>query len=732
MEKSPPMKSKIILVSVFSLSFLNTSNASENTPSTSKDFETVVVKDQVQAVQNLIDKKVYSIADQIQNSTGNAADALRSIPSVEVSGEGELTLRGDPNVTILIDGRPSSRLTGSRSGDGLLNIPASNIEKVEVMLQPGAQYGSEGSAGVINIITKKNLHNESTSNLFASLGQQNRFLLGSTTEFGSEVAKDTLGITIRQDVRHRVVTSTSHTLGEGSIASVYGFQTDELISRLIPSFKNDIDINVSTTSTLHLNLELTGREGRRNFNQTSSYSSMVNTGITQTSENDLRQSFGHEHEFSWERNLAYEKKLNPNLDLEVYLRGSSQSEHENYFYKNFSPWPGPLSSIDNLHLNQDIATNELGVNFSYKEVMGEKWKWGWSKKWDHNHFYNTGDNVDIVSGLIFPNDIVASNYLYTSQINSLYASRQLSFDRWNFMMGARYETTTSKNSLPTTPVNSHHLYSGIYPNLNAVYEFSEVDSFNFSLGRRLSRPQAEWLNPFVDHQDIFNLRSGNANLLPQTTDSFSIGYSQEANKTIQGLTAYYKINHNSVTDIVSEISPGINLFTKQNLPISHFSGIEFNRSNALTDDLNYKTSGNLFASQIDARSLGATGLKSYVGLNLKSSIEWRPALTHLIQVSINHEDKKLTPQGYLSPINLVNLGYRHLLTNHSSVFVTVSDVFNQQRLIRETESSGFSQVYQRHLIGPVVFLGLNFQLTPDQSGAIKDVTKFDYLKGETP
>ena len=115
----------------------------------------LVVEAQRPKTQTQLDRKVYTISGDLQATTGSAADILNQVPSVNVDVDGAVTLRGDANVTILIDGKPSAQFTGAAQGLSLLQLPASEIDRIEVLTTPPATYKAEGSGGVINIITKK-------------------------------------------------------------------------------------------------------------------------------------------------------------------------------------------------------------------------------------------------------------------------------------------------------------------------------------------------------------------------------------------------------------------------------------------------------------------------------------------------------------------------------------------------------------------------------------------------
>ena len=222
----------------------------------------------------------------------------------------------------------------------------------------------------------------------------------------------------------------------------------------------------------------------------------------------------------------------------------------------------------------------------------------------------------------------------------------------------------------------------------------------------MSRPDPGALNPYTDHQDTQNLRAGNPNLLPQDTQSYEVGYSVEAKGLAYGLTGYFRRDRNRVTDVTQALGGGVVLTTKANLPRSRSGGIEFTASGHLTSTLTFGLSGNLFYNQIDGTALGAPGLESTTGVNAKANLDYRPTAADTAQVSATRSDKRLTPQGYVDAINIVNLGYKRQLEPRLAAVATVSDLFNSQTFRRHASSPSLTDVYERHVLGRVAYIGL--------------------------
>ena len=212
----------------------------------------------------------------------------------------------------------------------------------------------------------------------------------------------------------------------------------------------------------------------------------------------------------------------------------------------------------------------------------------------------------------------------------------------------------------------------VFPSLHVDRSLSNRSTLSFGASRRIVRPDPSYLNGYVDYEYPPNLTAGNPNLKPQFTQSYELGYGYESAAASYGLTGYYRRNTNSVTDVTEYLGNGLTLTSKANLPRSDSAGFEFAATGHLLPKLLYSLSGNAFYTQIDATALGTPGLKSTTGINVKAKLDYRPTADDSAQIIFTRTDKRLTPQGSVSAINIVNLGYKHMLTHALSAVATVS------------------------------------------------------------
>jgi outer membrane receptor protein involved in Fe transport len=667
-------------------------------------LQPIVVTAQKSPVQRLIDRTVYEVSTDLQSTSGTAADILNQLPSVEVDADGIVSLRGDSNVTILIDGKPSAQLSGAAAADGLLQFPASEIDKIELITNPPAQFKAEGSAGIINIITRKTRQAGPSGTAQASLGNDHRYILGIDGNYGSNQLNLSGGLGLRQDDRQRLLTDSRGAIAAGTNELVLSQEdVDEQVRRLTPSVKAGLDYRLDDRQSVGLSFSQRQRSGDRHFDQydESAFAVGPPTNISN------RYSKGHEWRLDSDQNLHFVQTLRqPDETLSFALQRSSVREREHYNYTNIYTAPVEIPSYDDLNLNLDLVKTEFSADYVLPLSKDHSLKLGYDFEQDDNEFDNSGDTVDPITGQPVVNPEITNNFHYLQRIHAAYVSYLAAIDLWNLQAGLRLEQTSASFPQITGNGATGHSYTGAYPNLHLERQLSEQSILSVSISRRITRPDPEALNPFIDSQDTQNLRSGNPNLRPEDTQSFELGYNLESKNLNYGLTGYLRRNRDSVTDVIQLLSPEVVLITKANLPKDTSGGLEFTAHGHVTPKLSYGLSGNLFYTQIDAAALGIPGVKSTTGVNAKASLDYHPTTADTAQLSFSRSDKRLTPQGYVSAINLVNVGYRHQIHANLSAVVTVSDLLDGQIFRRVVSTPALSDRYQREQVGRIAYIGV--------------------------
>jgi outer membrane receptor protein involved in Fe transport len=696
-----------IAVSGVLLALISTAVFAVPADNSSTPMETVVVKGQKLTVETKIDRKVYTVPEDAQSTLGTLSDLLNVIPSVDVDPDGAVSLRGDTNVLILIDGKPATQLQGSKAGDNLQSISGSDIERIEILTTPPAQFKAEGAAGVINIITRKRGRKESASaSLTGSLGSGGRWLVGGNGNYGGKDFTASLNAGFREDYRDRTirsqVTGPDPTTGQVLASRDNANQT---IRRNVPSVAISGEYDPNDRQSLAGSLSWLSRGGLRTYTQYD-VSTLESGAVTSATR---RLTSGHDPEDDYDMTLRFTQKFSqPGEILDFSLHRSISHQHEHYDYVNDSFVPPAPTFYNNLSFTEDQGITEADVDYALPLSKTQSLKLGYAFEEDDYGFDNVGANVDPVTGAQMVDPALTNHFKFQQRIHAIYLSEQGSVGAWAWLAGVRTEWTSTDALQVTNNVSTQSQYADAYPSLHVDRSLSDRSTLSFGASRRITRPDPSYLNPYIDHEYPPNLNAGNPNLKPQFTQSFELGYGYEAHGASYGLTGYYRRNKDTVTDLTEYLGNGMTLTTKTNLPRSDSAGFEFSATGHLLPKLSYSLSGNAFYTQIDTTALGTPGLKSTTGVNVKAKLDYRPTAADSAQITFTRTDKRLTPQGSVSAINLVNLGYKHTLTPALSAVVTISDLFDGQRYQRNASTPTLTQVYERSIVGRIVWFGLTY------------------------
>jgi outer membrane receptor protein involved in Fe transport len=673
-------------------------------PAAAPSVKSVVVTAQKLSVETLIDRKVYSVAEDVQATFGTVSDVLSAIPSVDVDPDGNVSLRGDSNVLILIDGKPSAQLSGSAAGDNLQSMPAKDIERIEVITTPPAQFKADGTAGVINIITRKKRPEGLAGSVQGSLGSGGRSVVGANTSYRSGPLTASAAASFRHDYRQRLLASdvraadptTAQLLDSTSSLS-------ERLRRQAPTVGLSAEYALDDRQSVSGSVNWSARGGLRTYTQLND--SITPAGVVASSLQRL--SAGHDPEIDYDERLGFSRKLGragEQLDLSLHRSTSRQREHYDYTNDSFIPPAAPY--FNNLSFREEHATTEFGADYILPFSKARSLKLGYAFEQDDFRYANAGNNVDPVTGIQVVDPSISNDFKFRQQINAGYASYQTSSGVWNWLAGLRAELARTDAQQLTDNVSNSGSYFRIYPSLHVDRSLTDATTLSFGTSRRVSRPDPGNLNPYVDHEYTPNLRAGNPKLQPQYTQSYEMGYGFEGRGLAYQLTGYYRRNRDGVTDVTEYLGNGFSRTTKANLPRADSGGLELTSNGHIVPKLAYSLSGNLFYSQIDATALGVPGLQSTTGANAKLKLDYRPTSADSAQLFVTRSDKRLTPQGYVSALNIVNIGYKHQVQRDLAALVTVSDVFNGQRYERFEKTPAFTGDYLRTVRGRLLYVGL--------------------------
>ena len=698
----------------------------------------VVVAARANGVRTSIDSISYSLADDLQAATGTLAEALRNVPSVDVDPQGNVSLRGDGNVTILVDGRPSAILSGPNRGDAILQLPGSRYSRIEVMTNPSAAYSPEGSGGVINLITKPipaaaqaaaagaPAATVTTGSLRGNVGDNGRWTLGAS---GSRQRGK---LTLTGDVSYRyddqnfafdrlreqlnpvtgAVTSTTTTVQEndmiqkgafGRLSAEYRLTDKTMLTGELRANRFEADAEAgSVFETRNASGVLTGaytRDGVGGF-------SMDGWGVTARVLHQFDAS-GHE----WSNELRYDHNDNENASLNVNV---------------FSIPTTPTVYEDQKQVN---AQETIGFTSAYTRPMsdGSKLRAGYElslRRPDQDNVLRRGAS----EAALAPVPSLSNRFEAEQTVHALYATYERPFgEKLSAQFGLRLEQADIEVEDVTNAVRASQDYFRAYPTGHLQYKLTDAQTLRASYSRRIQRPQPTQLNPFVSYGDPLNLRSGNPNLEPQETDSFEAMWQMRQGQSFYQATAYYRDTTKAFTDVATDIGGGVLLTRPENLGARRDLGVELTASGRLHPTLRYNASVNAFRQEIDAAGIPGGRDREGEMLTGRLSLNWQPTPKDFVQVSGFWQGDQLLAQGTRESGGMLNLGYRRKLNDAWSMQFTARDVLNSFGGATTYDTPLFRDRVDQDLNLRAFYLGLTWSF----GGPRRQPEQFDFSTGPT-
>jgi len=671
---------------------------------TAPSVSSVVITATRPAEATSIDRRTYSVAHDLQATAGSVGDVLRNLPSVEVDVLGNLSLRGDSNVQVLIDGKPSTMMSAANRGAILQQMPADSIESIEVITNPSAQFKPDGSSGIINIVTRKNRRAGRSGTAQVSLGTEGRYNLGATAAYKSGALNLFGSASLRHETRKRM--TTDHRLRRDAVAGGVAAsdqtvastqQRDSKIASV--GFDYDLDARSRINGAVSYNRRAeTLTIGERN--------QAADPGGAVLKDYD-RMGAGRGHETSTQVSAGYRRSLANDGEFTLDLqRGQTKEDRRRAYVSRFRSPLGP-DLREELIPRADEITNELSAEYSGALPGKAKLKLGYDLQRDDDDYDNYGGTI--VGDLHVVDPSQTNRFLYKRTVHALYGTYERPLGDWTLLAGLRLEETLIDTNQVTSALRNSTDYFRAYPTLHLEQDLGEDRKLRLSYSKRVARPEPEDLNPYFVVIDAFSARAGNPNLMPQETHALEIGYETRAHGATLAATAYARRSLNGMTEVSRYISPTVLLTAKENLGKSTSGGVELSASGKIAGALSYNLSSNIFYNQIDAANLGFAGERSAVGYTGKASVDYALTPKDFVQVSASYSGKRLTAQGHRLPSSSVNLGYRRKLTNDLSAVFTVSDLFNQQRDRTVIDTPALSDQFERRQLGRTAFVSLSWK-----------------------
>jgi len=658
-----------------------------NIPTVSMNLDAAIDIDEVTASGSLdvlkagIDKKIYSVEDDISVKGGSVNDVLNNIPSIEIDQDGNISLRGDANVTILIDGRPSALVSGD--GQNMLDaLPANSIERIEVVTNPSARYDPDGTSGIINIVLKKN-------KLKGFNG-----LVSATAATGKQY-EGNLALAYRNN-RFNMYTNYSFNYYEG-YRNFYSnlerdFESDSTI--LLNQAREGADLKSSHTLVLGIDYQFDDRN-TFGFSATGSLGKRERTGLMENSfhadgENltDLwtRESFDPRSNKNFDVNLNYKHNFNKEKgDITLNVNQSVSDQFVEGFYEElYYDTNGDLSGLEPLNQqlenvkNQLITTAQTDVTRLFKGIKART-EFGGKIIISEDGQDTHSETRDTISGEYLEDTVSNYQYTYNEEIYSVYGVFGQELGKFKYQVGVRGEYAKQIPNLITTGEKISNEYLNLFPSAHIKYDLNKDSQISLSYSRRINRANSRQLNPFTSYADPFNLRSGNPYLQPEYIDSYDAGYSFTKKKLIFSFSVFHRRTKDVINRVKYYYDDNTSKVTYDNIDRSESTGAETViiykplkwMKNTLSFSGNYIDYTNLDPNANWNNDGFTYGLKYVLSIDF-----WKN--TANFQMNARYSGPRVSPQGIVQRRSGIDASLeKRFLNKRLSVGMRVTDIFNR-------------------------------------------------------
>lgn len=502
-----------------------------------KLLEAVDVSVEKTTIEHKLDKKVFNVGNDLVSKGSTASDLLNNVPSVNVNANGVVSLRGNSGVRLLINGKPSV-LTAN---NGLEQIPAESIEKVEVITNPSARYDSQGTAGIINIILKKNKKGGFSSSIQATSGIPSNHALGYNASYKQNK------INLFTDLRYRYIDflgeeSNLRTFyNNGSISSYLAGDVDRLRNNRTFTIYFGGDYYFNDKNTLTLSYYHRNNVSRNKVDYTFNYLDQNKNSLRSViaSESYREPQKSNQIELNYVKSFSHaDKKLTFNLQYDFW----NDDENELITEQEKQPLELPVRLLK----SRDIESSKdflfqtdfvLPIGKTSRLEMGGK-----GEIRQINSDYEVFDNDVLIDSL---NNLLR----YNEQILGAYLQYGQSLKKFQYLLGVRVEDSNTGSKDNLNLFNIRKKYTNIFPTAHFTYHLSTALNFQLSYSRRIDRPSFWHLNPFGGIADRRNIRVGNPDMNPVYTDSYELGTIIRWKKFSINPGVYYQFSKNIFEDI---------------------------------------------------------------------------------------------------------------------------------------------------------------------------------------
>ena len=682
----------------------------------------IVVEAERPAIEFKIDRKVINVDKHYTATSGTAVDVLENVSSVTVDVEGNVSLRGSENFTVLIDGRP----TVLEPNEALQQMSSSQIDNIEIITNPSAKYDPDGLSGIINIITKKGEFNGTSGIVNITGGMDEKYGGDFLLQFRRKGYNLVLGADYNRSTYPGSIESESMTYNDTDTTIVLS-SGDPSRTRERYSVRGGIELFLGPSDILGFKM----RAGGRSYE---SDSELDFDEWTSDSDTHLYYTSGE----TWERSGTF---YSGNVD---YRHSFEKKGHEIDAQVDVSRREGDEDSSNELIDMEGVVTSgqrareegpgtRVRTKVDYTLPLGEEERFeaGYQSRISRSEDITGFYEYDPVGGDYEYRPEFSHSINYTRDIHSLYALYLGDLGAFGYQGGLRGEYTYRFIEFVGEDESFEIDRWDLFPTAHVSFEDSSGNQVMASYTRRIERPRGWYLEPFITWSDAYNVRRGNPDLEPEYIDSYELGYQRYLGRNLFSIESYYRITHNKVERVRSVYEENVLLHTIENVGKDYMLGAEFTLSINQLDWWNLNLMGNLYDYRIEGALYGQSFSRSSFNWTARVNNTFKLGKSTRIQFNGMYNSETVSSQGTRGDFYMANAAVKQdFMKRKLSVTLMVRDVFSTGEHESIAEGPGFYNSRLHTHEAPIVMLTLTYNFNNFKQERERDENGEDYEEPE--
>src|SRR5574344_4885 len=691
----------------------------------SKSLKEVQVVGQRATIKLDVDKKTFDIDQTIAASGGSATDALQTIPSIEVDNEGTISLRGSSSVEVWINGKASG-LTSDNRSEILEQMPAESIEKIEVITNPSAKYSPEGSAGIINIVLKRNRKAGYYGSLQVGANSRKGYNASGNINYSSGLFDAYLNVGFRRRVNDG-----------GGWSNQNNTLTNKYQNYVADNSRKGSNIfsraGVTWHATKNDDIALNGMMMIcNNKNSSTTPYHNVTIGATQYTYLMYRNTFGKSNMKMFYGELNYHHNFSDKHNLDFTL------SHSNWKMDNDDSYQDSISYFDNVtpttydfqYRPTQIRNREWEAKLDYVNEFSDNFKLeaGYDGTFNHENSPQESyiDNTNWDGSNQVEDKIYYNRFIYDQNIHALYATATTHFGKLGVQVGLRgeywkvktesYDFDQEYDASLRDPAFKKD-YFQLFPSMFLSYNIDKSQIFQLNVTRRLRRPWGGQLNNFKNTRDASLTTYGNPELTPEYTNAFELNYIKNWDNHTLSLSAYYR----PTTDVIQSVryqdkTDGMMYSTSMNVSKSVSTGLEVVLKDKLFKILDLTTTANAYYYKLNGFDYTLDNGQTVSGEG-NHNFSWTARiLASLIlpydfsfQATGNYRSRQVIAQGFMRSNYSIDLGLRKTFDDKKyAIALNVRDLLDSRKWGTVTSGTGFTREQKNWRSGRTVSLTFTY------------------------